>query len=133
MHYNYYRYYDPETGRYITSDLIGLDGGLNTYGYVGGNPLRYIDPYGLDDQSGTWKEGCLKNNSSRSISIYSGEGKTESVPPGGSCTKGIDWDFYWDPNDCQCYKIGWYTYIVDSAVMRLTLSRRSVNKSYCGH
>ncbi|MDM1022265.1 RHS repeat-associated core domain-containing protein [Acinetobacter sp. VNK23] len=36
LFYNYFRDYDPITGRYVESDPVGLDGGLNTYGYVGG-------------------------------------------------------------------------------------------------
>jgi RHS repeat-associated protein len=47
LFYNMARYYDPLLGRYISSDPIGLAGGLNTFAYAGGDPLKYTDPLGL--------------------------------------------------------------------------------------
>jgi RHS repeat-associated protein len=47
LFYNRARYYNPQSGRYITSDPIGLGGGLNTYAYVRGNPLGGVDASGL--------------------------------------------------------------------------------------
>jgi RHS repeat-associated protein len=47
LFYNGTRYYRPGPGVYYQSDRIGLAGGVNTYAYVGNNPLRYIDPLGL--------------------------------------------------------------------------------------
>jgi RHS repeat-associated protein len=46
LHYNYFRDYDPGTGRYIESDPIGLLGGINSYNYGGNNPVNFSDPHG---------------------------------------------------------------------------------------
>ena len=46
LHYNRFRYYDTETGQYLSPDPIGLLGGVNPYGYVH-NPLSWVDPLGL--------------------------------------------------------------------------------------
>ncbi|WDU48618.1 RHS domain-containing protein [Taylorella equigenitalis] len=46
LHYNTFRYYDPEIGRFISLDPIGLWGGLNNYQYAP-NPVEWVDPWGL--------------------------------------------------------------------------------------
>src|SRR5205809_5623176 len=46
-HYNYFRDYDPSIGRYIESDPLGIEAGLDTFVYVGAGPLSWADPFGL--------------------------------------------------------------------------------------
>lgn len=46
LHYNLFRYYAPECGRFVSQDPISIRGGLNLYRYAP-NPLRWIDPWGL--------------------------------------------------------------------------------------
>lgn len=55
LHYNYFRDYDPGTGRYIESDPAGLSASINTYAYVDSDPLLFFDP------DGRGKEGGQKN------------------------------------------------------------------------
>jgi RHS repeat-associated protein len=62
LHYNLNRYYDPDTGQYLSPDPIGVDGGLRTHAYVH-NPLAWMDPLGLAECNwGQWfarKTGSL--------------------------------------------------------------------------
>lgn len=46
LHYNFYRYYNPEVARYVSSDPLGLDGGGDPHAYVP-NPKQWLDPLGL--------------------------------------------------------------------------------------
>ncbi|MDT0137130.1 RHS repeat-associated core domain-containing protein [Acidovorax sp. PRC11] len=48
LHYNTFRYYDPDVGRFISPDPVGLEGGLHLQRYAP-NPVSWIDPWGLDD------------------------------------------------------------------------------------
>ncbi|WP_447801483.1 RHS repeat-associated core domain-containing protein [Pseudomonas kilonensis] len=57
LHYNRHRYYNPETGRYLTADPSKLKGGLNAYRYTL-NPTGWVDPLGLVDCPGN--DGCKK-------------------------------------------------------------------------
>jgi RHS repeat-associated protein len=43
-----YRYFDSSSGRFLTPDPIGYDGGINLYGYVDNNVVNSVDPLGLD-------------------------------------------------------------------------------------
>lgn len=50
LYYVRARWYDPSLARFISSDPIGLEGGINTYAYVGNDPMNALDPSGLQQQ-----------------------------------------------------------------------------------
>jgi RHS repeat-associated protein len=52
LHYNTFRYYDPDIGRFISPDPIGLMGGTNLYQYAP-NPVSWIDPWGWSGTDGS--------------------------------------------------------------------------------
>lgn len=58
LHYNWKRYYEPESGTYLSSDPVGLGGGSRSYGYVH-NPLAWIDPLGLAGCAVTPEQGSI--------------------------------------------------------------------------
>ncbi len=79
-YYNYFREYDPSTGRYVQSDPIGLAAGPNTFTYVGNNPLRYSDHRGLSaDPPGTYisYEGSLVRPDGFPWGFGCGDSKTD--------------------------------------------------------
>ncbi len=57
LHYNYFRDYASELGRYTQSDPIGLEAGVNTYAYVENGPLRLTDFFGLMPEGERGKAG----------------------------------------------------------------------------
>ncbi|WP_445009867.1 type VI secretion system tip protein TssI/VgrG [Vreelandella stevensii] len=77
LYYNRHRYYDPQQGRYISQDPIGLNGGTNLYGYVT-NPTGMVDPLGLIGEcQGNWEH----------IDSVTGYGESRTVRVDGSLVR----------------------------------------------
>jgi RHS repeat-associated protein len=99
LHYNYFRYYDPTTGRYVTPDPIGLEGGINLFVYVAGNPLRWVDPFGLQTSpvpgplrgpdAGAWQGGYYGSRRGTPGQYYPHTGIDQLAPAGATAVAPI--------------------------------------------
>lgn len=83
--HNGFRDYDPYTGRYIQSDPIGLGGGINTYAYVGGNPVSYVDPFGLY----CWSEAQIRGTAGAVAGAFGGALAGARGGPGSALGLGV--------------------------------------------
>lgn len=112
LHYNYFRDYDPGTGRYVEADPIGLEGGINIYRYVNSNPLTYVDRDGLRDPSMLKKRTSAKFPNGNLRSGYEDQDWVCSSPAGllneSGCTKQccIEHDRCYEQHKCNASSWG---------------------------
>jgi len=90
--WNLWRYYDPEIGRYLRVDPIGLAGGINLFVYVGNNPINRIDPYGevtctysISDK----KLSCIIKGKCGDDILISCDAKSGNNDPNDQCAKDL--------------------------------------------
>ena len=91
LHYNRFRYYDPESGRFTQQDPIGLLGGINNYQYVP-NPVTWVDPFGLTSKEvpGVCPKNLVAERKNTATEFYKSQGYAEENIP--SHLTGIDFD-----------------------------------------
>jgi RHS repeat-associated protein len=89
LNYNYFRDYDPKMGRYVQSDPIGVAGGMNTYAYVGGNPLGGYDRFGRNAATLAW--GGAELGAEVGTAIFPGVGTVVGGTIGAIAGGAIGW------------------------------------------
>jgi RHS repeat-associated protein len=87
LHYNYYRYYHSDIGRYLRTDPIGFGGGdVNLYAYVANNPVNFVDPMGLQKECGPCEEEVFSGD--KFISCLAQRG-VKIITLGAACAAAI--------------------------------------------
>jgi len=82
LHYNYHRYYDPSTGRYLTPDPIGQLGNFNLFTYSNNNPVNLSDIFGLYTEVVVWQPVGWGTSSFGHVSVII-NGTSYSFGPNG--------------------------------------------------
>jgi RHS repeat-associated protein len=99
------RWYDAETGRWLSKDPIGINGGLNQYVFCGNNPVMFGDPSGRDFFSMDPEQGALYNCSVNTPTL--------GPPPSGDTYGPVYW-LYYSKYTGEIY--GWpYAHVLASA------------------
>ena len=101
LYYMRNRWYEPRTGRFISEDPIGLQGGINQYAFGGSDPINSSDPSGLDFRcitaGGYWVYGVYPENpeiqhhrtyTRGGTFCYSTSASVPAQPPGKSAPAG---------------------------------------------
>ncbi len=84
------RYYAPCIGRFISRDPIGFDGGINLYGYCGGDPVNWADPSGLDWSIGPGDRPWL---------VFTGDETLEGLAVGCQAVRYVVTGTLWKPEE----------------------------------
>jgi RHS repeat-associated protein len=112
------RYYDPQSGRWLSRDPIGLEGGVNVYQYCGGNPIMFADPSGLEPPSGAyWKNWSLRRKHKAGklrFPLVTTEGSFFSYPKGESDLSSPQ--YYYDKPDGTIGEHLWNSAVPGDAV-----------------
>ncbi len=113
LHYNYFRYYNPQTGRYMTPDPIGLWGGINLFAYTVNSPISRKDLSGLWWDSIDFGNYYYPGMPSYAVGISLEFSTINPFSSGGGGAYGLNWEYtsstgshlykYSTPNDVKSW------------------------------
>jgi RHS repeat-associated protein len=109
------RFYDPSLTRWINPDPAGFIDGLNTYAYVGNNPLRFFDAYGLSDED---------------LHSLPNAHRPMDRSPSSSSWQGIKNDLRDTARDCTVAFLDSYINPIDSVIDRCSNDSNSIYSNF---